>query len=423
MRILIKNGRLIDPANDLDGRFDLAIADGKVVAVGPSIGDFHADRQIDAKGLVVCPGLIDLCARLREPGQEHTATIASETRAAAAGGITTLVCPPDTDPVIDEPAVAELIRDRWQAAGHARVLPVGALTVGLAGRQLAELATLTEAGCVAIGDGGRPLTDTLVLRRALKYAAGFDLTVMLTPLDPWLAANGCAHDGPVADRLGLTGIPVAAESARLARDLDLIADLGVRLHVGRLSSRRAVELVGMARQRGLTVSADVSAHQLHLTEHDLGRFDSACHVLPPLRSTTDRDSLRTGLADGTISALCSDHQPLDADAKQNPFADTAPGIAGLDTLLVLGLALVDDQTLTLPTLIARLTAGPAAVLGLDSGHLAVGAVADVCVFDTNPAHRHWLSAGRNSPFRDHKLSGRVCHTLLAGRPVYDQAAP
>ena len=420
MHILIQGGRIIDPAHQFDAVTDLYVAVGRIAGLGQPPAGFKAERVIDALGRIVCPGLIDLCARLREPGLEHKATIASETRAAAAAGITTLICPPDTDPVIDEPAVVELIRRRAEAAGYARVRALGALTHRLRGERLAEMAALKEAGCVGVSDGGRPITNARVLRRALEYAATFDLTVFLTPLDPELG-SGLAHEGPVATRLGLSGIPAAAETGVIARDLELIRDIGVRAHFGRLSCARSVELVARAQAEGLPVTADVAVHHLHLTENDLVGFDSRCHVRPPFRGVRDRDALRAGLASGALSVLCSDHQPHEPDAKQAPFGDTEPGVSGLDTLLALGLRLVRDGSLPLPTLLERLTAGPARILGLDQGHLGIGAPADLCVFAPDA---DWLAAtlrsrGQNSPFIGWELPGRVTHTLLEGQIVYE----
>lgn len=420
-RILIHGGRLIDPARNLDASLDLAIADGRIVGLG-DCADFRPDQRIDAGGMVVCPGFIDLCARLREPGQEHKADIASETRAATAAGITTLVCPPDTDPVIDEPAVVELIRRRAEAAGQARVLPLGALTQGLRGEQLAEMAALQEVGCIGVSNAWHPMASTLILRRALEYAATFDLRVFINALDPVLAADGCVHDGGVAARLGLPGIPVAAETAAMAYILELVRELGVKVHFNTLSSARAVDLLRQARADGLPVSADVSAHQLHLDDSALGRFDSRLHLRPPLRSAADRSALRKALADGVIDALCSDHQPHEPDAKADPFAATEPGISSLETLLGLGLDLVTEGVLSLPGLIVRLTRDPARVLGLPLGRLEPGANADVCVFAPDASWRidpdSWRSRGHNTPFRDRVISGRVGHTLLNGRIVF-----
>ncbi|MER2528753.1 MAG: dihydroorotase [Candidatus Competibacter denitrificans] len=423
MRTAICGGRLIDPAHRIDTLSDVFIAEGRIVGIGRPPEGFVADRVIDARRRIVCPGLIDLCARLREPGHEHKATIASETRAAAAAGITTLVCPPDTDPVIDEPAVVELIRRRAKATGKARVLALGALTHHLGGERLAEMAALKEAGCVGISDGGYPVSNTLVLRRALEYAATFDLTVFLTPLDGQLA-SGIAHEGPIATRMGLPGIPAAAETGALARDLELIRDMGVRVHFGRLTCARSVELIARAQADGLAVTADVAIHQLHLTELDLAGFDSRCHVRPPLRRAQDRDALRAGLVSGVITAICSDHQPHEPDAKQAPFGDTEPGISGLDTLLALSLRLADDDALPLPVVLERLTCGPARILGLDYGQLQTGAVADLCVFDPALAWQAtppmWHSHGQNSPFLGWELQGQVTHTLLAGQVVYER---
>ncbi len=419
-RILIRGGRLIDPAHGVDAELDLALADGRVAAVGSDV-DFEPDQVIEAAGCIVCPGFIDLSARLREPGLEHKADIASETRAAARAGITTLVCPPDTDPVIDEPAVVELIRRRAEAAGSIRVLTLGALTRGLAGTQLAEMAALKAAGCVGVSNAGRAV-GSLVGRRALEYAASFDLTVFVRPVDAELAGGGCAHDGATATRLGLTGIPVAAETVALARDLELVRELGVRAHFSGVSSARAVALLAWARADGLHVTADVAGHQLLLCDEDLDRYDSLMHVLPPLRGRADRAALGRALADGVIDALCSDHQPHEADAKAAPFAETEPGISGLDTLLSVGLQLVGAGTLALPQLIARLTSGPAGTLGLPLGQLGVGAPADVCVVDATSRWRvgpeTLVSRGHNTPFLGRELPGRVRCTLLAGRVVF-----
>ncbi len=426
MRIAIRGGRLIDPAHGIDALLDLFIAGGRIIGIGPAPDGFAANREIDARDRIVCPGLIDLCARLREPGQEHKATIASETRAAAAAGITTLVCPPDTDPVIDEPAVVEFIRRRVKADGQSRVLTLGALTHRLRGERLAEMAALKDAGCVGVSDGGRPLVNTLVLRRALEYAATFDLTVFLTPLDPWLS-HGVAHEGQVATRMGLAGIPAAAETGAIARDLELVRDIGVRVHFGRLSNARAVQLVARAQAEGLPVTADVAVHHLHLTEMDLAGFDSQCHVQPPLRGLRDKDALQAGLASGALGALCSDHQPHEPDAKQAPFGDTEPGISGLDTLLALSLRLARDEVLKLPVVLERLTWGPAQILGLDSGHLGIGAVADVCIFDPETDWRVTTdtlrSRGQNSPFIGWELQGQIVYTLLEGRVVYERTTP
>lgn len=426
MRLWIRNGRVIDPANKVDAVQDLWIEGGRIAAVGTGPDKFGAERTLDASGLVVCPGLIDLSARLREPGQEHKGTIASETAAATAAGITTLLCPPDTDPVIDTPAVANLIQQRAQAAGHARVLTLGALTQGLEGTQLSEMGALKAAGCVGISNALRPVANTLVLRRAMEYAATHDLIVFLHANDPWLSNHGCVHEGQVGTRLGLPGIPEAAETVAVARDLALVQQTGVRAHFCRLSSAQAVRMVARAQYDGLPVTADVTTHHLHLTEIDVGDFDSNCHVLPPLRTQRDRDGLRTGLVKGTLTAICSDHQPHEADAKLAPFAATAPGISALETLLPLSLRLVHDGVLSLPEAIARLTHRPAHLLGLDLGTLSVGAAADVCLIDPD---REWeltaermVSRGRNTPFLGWQFRGRAVITIYNGRIVYELEA-
>lgn len=425
MKITIRGGRLIDPANGIDALLDLHISEGRITALGDAPEGFGAEKTIDASGQIVCPGLIDLQARLREPGQKHKGTIASETRAAASAGITTLCCPPDTKPVIDNPAVAEQIQHRAAEAGLARVLPIGALTQGLEGHQLSSMQALQNAGCIVMGNARHAIANTLVQRRAMEYAATLGLTVFLNSEDPWLGADGCIHEGALSTRLGLAGIPECAEVIAVGRDLMLVEQTGVRAHFGQLSSARAVDMIAEARAKGLRVSADVSAHQLFLTEMDVAEFDSSCHVRPPLRSQRDRDGLRHAVTDGVVSAICSDHQPHDRDAKLAPFAATEPGISSLETLLPLTLRLVEEKVLGLSDAIARLTSGPAAILGLECGQLGIGAVADICIFD--PKH-HWrveeerlLSHGKNTPFLGWELSGKANCTLLEGRIVYPSA--
>ena len=425
MSLLIKNGRLIDPAHAMDGKHDLYIDDrGFVAAVGKAPDGFQPARTIDAAGKIVCPGLVDLRARPREPGLEYKATIESEARAAVAAGITTLCCPPDTNPVIDTPAMAQMIQHRAWRFGLAFIHPLGALTQGLEGKRLADMEALDDAGCVGFTNALRPVTDTQVMRRAMEYCASFDLTVFLHSEDPWLRGRGCMHEGEGCARLGLPGIPEAAETAGVARDLALIEHTGVRAHFCGLSSARAVAMVAEAQRRGLPVSADVTAHHLHLTEHDIGYFNTQCHVLPPLRSARDRDALREALRNGAIGAVCSDHQPHEPDAKLAPFAESEPGVSGLETLLPLTLRLVDEKLLDLAAALALLTAGPAAIIGVDAGQLGVGATADVCIFD--PEARWVLSAdamvsrGRNSPFLGRELRGRVTHTLVGGKVVFER---
>ena len=424
----IRNGRLIDPAGGTDEEADLHLAEGRILAVGAAPAGFQPDRTLDARGLVVCPGFVDLSARLREPGHEQKATIASETRAAAAAGITTLCCPPDTAPIIDSPAVAQLIHQTAERHGFARVRPAGAITQGLEGRQITEMAALKAAGCPVLSQADRPIRNTQVLRRALEYASTFGLTLFLQPQDADLAEGGCAHEGRVATRLGLPGIPEAAETVAVARALALAEQTGARIHFRGLSTARGAEMLAEAQARGIPASADVALHQLFLTEDDLDGFDSDCHVIPPFRTQSDRDALRAAVAEGTIQALCSDHQPHDADAKEAPFPETAPGISALETLLPLALCLVAEGVLGLPTAIARLTTGPAEIIGhppgRDLGCIRPGRPADVCVFDPNeswvPSRGTLLSHGENSPFLGVALRGRVRWTLLDGRTVFER---
>lgn len=425
MSLVIRGGRLIDPAQGLDEITDLYIdAAGRVAAVGTPPPGFRAQRELDARDCVVCPGLVDLRARTREPGLEYKATIESEVRAAVAGGITTLACPPDTHPVIDTPAMAQMIQSRAWRYGLAFIHPLGALTRGLEGQQLADMEALAAAGCVGFSNALVAITDTQVMRRALEYAATFGLTVHLHAEDPYLAGRGCMHEGIVSARLGLTGIPEAAETVAVARELALIEQTGCRAHFCGISSARAVAMIAEARARGLPVTADVTAHHLHLTEHDVGVFDTLCHVRPPLRSHADREALREAVRAGVIDAICSDHQPHEPDAKLAPFAESAPGISGLETLLSLVLALVEKGVLALAQAIDLLTRKPAAILGIEAGRLAVGAKADVCVFD--PAARWTVAAeqlvsrGRNTPFLGRTLPGRVRYTLIGGRVVFER---
>ena len=423
MRILIKNGLVIDPANNIHSQENIYIEAGRIVALGSKPDGFKPQKEIDASDKIVCPGLVDLCARMREPGHEQKADITSETKAAAASGITTLCHPPDTQPIIDTPAVAELIYRQSQQAGYATVLPIGALTKQLNGQELSEMATLQDAGCIGVANI-RPINDTNVLRRALEYAATFNITVFLTPQDAWLAQDGCAHDGPVATQLGLPGIPASAETSVVAKVIALVEEIGVRVHFLHLSTARAAQMIGRAQYDGHKISCDVCAHQLFLTEMDLDDYNSNCHVIPPLRSQRDKEGLRETLSKNIISCITSDHQPHEADAKNMPFGATEPGISSLETLLPLTLKLVEEGVVSLPKAIARLTSGPAKVLGLDSGTLTCGEQADICIFDPEKIwtfkHKDIVSRGHNTPFIDWQFKGKVTHTLHTGRIVYEQ---
>lgn len=418
----ILGARLLDPQNGVDQTTDIFIDAGKIVAIGAAPSGFEPRRTIEADGLVAAPGLVDVSVALREPGYSRKGNIATETLAAAAGGVTSLCCPPLTKPVLDTPAVAELVLDRAQGAGHTKVYPIGALTRGLAGDQLSELVSLRDAGCVAFGNGLAPLANNRVLRRALEYAATFDLTVVFHSQDPDLAEGGLAHEGPTASFLGLAGIPETAETVALARNLLLVEQSGVRAHFAQITSARGVQMIADAQARGLPVTADVALYQLLLTDESLEGFSSFYHVQPPLRSATDRDALRAGVRDGIIQAISSHHQPHEADAKLAPFAATEPGISSVELLLPLAMTLVEDGLLDLPTLISRLTSGPATAFGIPGGSLAVGNAADIVLFDTT-ARTHagtvWHSRGRNCPFLGENLPARVRYTLMDGRVSYE----
>lgn len=421
-RIVIRNGRVIDPRNVLDQITDLYVADGLIAGIGTAPVGFKPDVEIDASGMLVIPGAVDICARLREPGHSRKGTIHSETRAAAAGGITHLCCLPDTKPVIDTRAVAALVQERAHQSGYAHVLPIGALTRGLEGQQLAEMHTLREAGCVGVSQLRQPVKDILTLLRCLEYASTFDLTVFFQSEEPSLSPRGGVHASPTSTRLGLPAIPDTAETIALSRDLLLVQQAGVRAHFGQLSCRRSVELIAAAQREGLPVSADVAVHQLFLTVDMIDGFNGQYHTRPPLRSEEDRQGLIDGLKSGVISILCSDHQPHEAAAKSEPFPSTAPGISAFSTFLPLSYRLVAEGILTESEWVQRIAMNPALLAGLDAGHLELGSNANLCVFD--PAQR-WqltedriLSVGKNSPFLGQTLQGQVKLTLKDGAISY-----
>lgn len=421
MKLSILGARVIDPSSGLDQTTDLHLHAGKIIAMGSSPADFSPSQTLDAQGLVAAPGLVDLSVALREPGYSRKGTIASETRAAAAGGVTSLCCPPRTKPVLDTSAVAELILDRAREAGNCKVFPIGALSKGLEGEQLAELIALRDAGCVAFSNGLDNFRNTRTLCRALEYAATFDLTVIFHSQDHDLAAGGLAHEGPTASFLGLPGIPETAETVALARDLLLVEQSGVRAHFSQLTSARGAALIAQAQARGLKVTADVALYQLILTDEALIDFNSLYHVQPPLRTRADRDGLREAVKSGVISAISSHHQPHERDAKLAPFGATEPGISSVELLLPLAMSLVADGLLDLPTLLARLSAGPAQALRLPAGKLHVGAAADLVLFDPNRstvAGEGWLSKGENCPFMGHSLPANVRYTLVDGHITY-----
>jgi len=419
MTLLVKGGRVVDPASGREAAGDVAVADGKIVAALSG----KPDRVLDAKGLVVAPGLIDLAARLREPGEEYRATLESEMDAAVAGGVTSVACPPDTDPPLDEPGLVDMLRRRARAYSRARVYPVGALTVKLEGRQLTEMAELADAGCVAFSQANAAIADTQVLWRALQYAATYGFPVWLRAEDLWLAQGGVAHDGEVATRLGLVGIPAFAETVALATLLELVRATGARLHVCRISSAAGVAMLRRARHDGLPITCDVGIHHVHLSEMDLGFFDPQCRLVPPLRGQRDRDALDAGLADGTIDCMVSDHTPVDEDGKHLPFAEAEPGATGLELLLPLALQWGMRRKLSLAQTLARVTSAPARILGLDAGRIAPGAPADLVIFDPQapfPVNAQTLkSHGKNSPYLGLELAGRVRATVVDGQVAYE----
>jgi dihydroorotase len=419
----IKGGRLIDPRNRVDARQDVFVSDGKIAALGKAPSGFRAGRTIDAASLIVCPGLIDLSARLREPGFEYKATLESEMQAAVAGGVTSLACPPDTDPPLDEPGLVEMLKYRARSLNLVHVYPLGALTWKLGGERLTEMVVLRDAGCVGFSHADTPIPDTQVLWRALQYAATFGIAVWLRPQDGYLERGGVAHDGEVATRLGLPGIPPFAETIALSTILQLVRATRARVHLCRLSTADGVAMVRAAKSEGLSITCDVAVHHAHLSEIDLGYFDSHCHVVPPFRSIRDRDALRAALADGTVDALCSDHAPVDEDAKQIPFAESEPGATGLELLLPLTLKWAKEMRVALPEALAKVTSGPAAILGVPAGDLAVGRNADLCVFDGDDhvkiTPEFLKSQGKNTPFIGYELPGRIRYTLVGGKVVYE----
>ena len=426
MKISILNGRLIDPANKVDSVTSLFIDAGRIIAAGDSAPPgFQPDQVFDATGKLVIPGLIDLSARLGEPGFEYKADINSESLAAVSSGITTLCCPPDTSPVIDAPAEIEFIEQREEEVGLARIHVIAAITKGLKGEQLAEMASLKEAGCIGVSNVFTPFASGNIARSALAYAASHDLTVFIHPEDPDLANNGCIHEGAVATRLGLPPVPEAAETAAIGYYLPIIKLAGVRAHFCRISTSEGMNMIRRARIDGLPVTADVCAHQLFLTEMDTADFNPLCHTRPPLRSQRDKDGLRMSLTANGIDAICSDHQPHELDAKLAPFPVTEPGISSLETFLPLVLRLAEEQVVSLSEAIALVTCKPAGILGLNGfGRLNKGAVADLCLLDPDEEWEcdpnQFLSRGKNSPFGGWPFKGRVSHTFVGGNLVYQR---
>lgn len=422
MKLSIIGGRVLDPAQHLDEVQDIHIENGRILDIGPAPAGFQPDRTLHAEGLLVVPGFIDLATHLREPGPSYKGSLYSETRAGLAGGYTTLCARPDTSPVVDSAAVVRVVQEKAEAARHTRVLTLGALTQGLEGQLLANMSSLQNAGCVAVTNMHSPIRDHRVLLRALEYAATYDLRVFFYSQDPDLAADGCAHDGPLAARLGLGGIPETAETVALARDLLLVEQTGVQAHFGMLSSARSVDMVRSAQARGLPVTCDVSMAHLHYTDAQLAGFNSLFHLVPPLRSEFDRFGLLQGVRDGVVTAISSAHLPHEAAAKKAPFAASEPGMSTLETVFSQGLQLVERDELSLIQLISSLTDGPAEMLGLEAGALYPGYAADLALLDLEaewtPNAETLCSAGHNMPGLDRPHQGRINATLIGGEIRY-----
>lgn len=419
-RYLISGGRFIDPANGIDRNADLAVADGKVVAVDRVPRGFKTATQIDATGRWVLPGLVDLRARVRPSQAEESLVSVSELRAAVAGGVTTVVTAPEDGTLMDSSAAVHRLQQRSTDLGLCWVIPQGALTRGLGGTQLSEMAALQRAGCQLMGNGRTPVGSQM-MRHALGYAANFDLPVVVHCEVPGLA-NGCVHEGATSLRLGLSGIPAAAEEAAVGRDLALARLTGTQVHFAGISTAEAVQLLAAAQKGGLPVTADVAIHHLLLCDEEITGFDANYHTRPPLRGAVDRAALCKAVRSSIIEIICSDHCPKSDDTELLPFAETEPGIAGIESLLPLLLELVRNRRLPLQQALAAVTAAPAKLLQGSRGQLAEGAVADICILDPEHAWRlqpaSWQSAGRNSPFAGRNLRGRVTHTLVGGNLVY-----
>ncbi len=422
MRLLIKGGRIIDPLQQLDRVGDVAIAADRIVALGKVTGDFSADRVIDATGCIVAPGSVDLSARLREPGYEYRATLESEMAAAVAGGVTSLACPPDTDPVLDEPALVEMLKHRARQLNQANVYPLGALTKNLEGEVITEMAELAEAGCMGFSQADAVVTNTQTLMRALQYAQTFGQTVHLRPQDAFLGKGGVAHGGAYASRMGLSGVPVMAETIALMTIFELVRATGARVHLCRISSAKGLDLIRQAKRDGLPITCDVGVHHIHLIDLDIGFFDPNARLTPPLREDRDRKAIRAALLDGTVDAICSDHTPVDDDAKLLPFGEADPGATGLELLLPLTLKWAREAGCDWMQALSLITHKPAAILNCPAGDLRVGRVADVCVFnpedDWKVTPAALKSQGKHTPYAGYTLLGRNHFTVVSGSVAY-----
>lgn len=432
MNILIRGGHVIDPGR-VNGPAEVLIENGKIAAVGTDLlaggRQGHASglepRIIDATGRLVLPGLVDLHVHFREPGQEFKETIQTGTAAAVAGGFTSVCCMPNTLPVNDNQAITEFILEKARAAGQANVFPIGAITKGSEGKELAEIGDLRNAGCIALSDDGQPVLNSMVMRRAMEYALAFDLPVVDHCEDSLLCEGGCMNEGAVSTELGLPGIPAAAEDVMVARNLSLAALTGARVHIPHVSTAESVRMVRDGKAKGVRVTAEATPHHFSLTEEAVRGFDRHAKMNPPLRTWQDVQAVKAGLRDGTIDAIATDHAPHALHEKQLEFAEAPFGIVGLETALPLTLALVEEGVLSLEVAVAKLTSEPARVFGLPKGTLAPGADADLVIVDPqadweiDPAR--FRSKGRNTPFGGWKVRGRVMLTLVGGRIVYEAA--
>ncbi len=418
--VLIRGGRVIDPANDIDEICDVWMSNGKIAGVG--IFDGAAEKTIDAGERIVCPGLIDMHVHLREPGQEWKEDIESGSRAAVAGGITSMCCMPNTGPHIDHAGVALQIIERARQVGLCNVHPIGAVTKNLDGKELTEMRELTRAGCVAFSDDGMPIWHAGVMRKALEYASSFGFMIIQHAEELTLTKGGAINEGWVSTQLGVTGMPVEGEDSMIARDIMLARRVDARYHVAHISSKGAVELVRAARAEGLKVTTEAAPHHFAMTEEEVLGFNADAKMSPPLRTETDRLAVIEGLRDGTIDVIATDHAPHHEDDKRCGLSCAAFGIVGLETMLPVSLQLVRDGVLSMSDLLAKMTSNPARLLGLDSGTLSIGSTADVTIFDPDAT---WIvdrdklvSKGKNTPWHGKEMTGQVSHTLKAGCLVY-----
>jgi dihydroorotase len=421
-------GTIVDPVAGRAAPGDVLLDDGKVAATGEPGSLAAAEAEVvDARGLLVLPGLVDMHVHLREPGHEYKETVATGVAAALAGGFTSLACMANTEPPNDSAAVTQYIRDRAKVAGGAHVYPIGALSIGLKGERLAEIGEMHRAGIVAVSDDGKPVMNAALMRRALEYTRMFGLPVIAHEEDEHLAARGTMNEGVTSLRLGLRGVPAAAEEVMIARDIALVRLTGGRLHVAHVSTAGAVALIREAKATGLPVTAEATPHHLFLTEEAVEGYGANAKMAPPLRTRADVDALRAGIADGTIDAIATDHAPHHVDEKEVEFDEAANGIVGLETALPLVLRLAAEGVAELPTLVARLTVNPARILGLPAGTLAAGAAADVTLVDPERRWRvearHFRSKSRNTPFEGWDLTGRAVAVFVDGRLVHDDRTP